>query len=144
MVWCNDSFICTVLIIFFCTPLIPGPLNLCSYKWLIIGAQTLLPCFLNFLALIVKVAYLVHWSSRQPNTLTIPTTKYTDHPDSQLSSHNLPSTLTIPIANLYLLLFFVQVVCLSIGHPNNQLVINPASELLTVCNILYIPMHIIK
>jgi hypothetical protein len=57
--------------------------------------------------------------------LVIPTTKYIDHPDSQLSSHNLPSTLTIPTVNLYLLLFFAQVVCLSIGHPNNQLVIKP-------------------
>jgi hypothetical protein len=42
------------------TPLIPGPLNLCSFKRLIIGAQTPLPCFLNFSAPVVKVVYLVH------------------------------------------------------------------------------------
>jgi hypothetical protein len=64
MIWCNDSFICIVLIIFFCTLLIPGPLNPYSFKWLIIGAQTPLPCFLSFATPVVKVAYLVHWSSR--------------------------------------------------------------------------------
>jgi hypothetical protein len=56
-----------------CTPLIPGPLNPYSFKRLIIRAQTPLPCFIIFSALVVKVAYLVHWSSRQPSTLTIPT-----------------------------------------------------------------------